>query len=273
MDKRNNFTARNKVRVAGNHGLKERDWTNWNYYLGVEYKYSTLDKLDHSLFLAPSPEPDPVGRSGSAPGAGGDDTFSSNPNPFQTPSSVAKRTKQVWLFYCIFIPFYCISIYCIFIPSPTFLSYSFSFAPSPFSSCSLSFRPFFLSTRFLLKTSFSVISLKIVGGFLDFYELGKYGELCRKRMKRRGQFVSCSFFQCSPNLKKLILENLKVLNFYAYERMIKSLLVFLQSVLRYPFVFVLICTEKNGSGSRSWTFLWDFYAKTWWTLQRYGNFW
>jgi len=64
-------------------------------------------------------------------------------------------------------------------------------------------------------------------------------------MKRRRQFVSCSFFQCSPNLKKLILENLKVLNFYAYERMIKSLLVFLQSVLRYPFVFVLICTEKK----------------------------
>jgi len=103
----------------------------------------------------------------------------------------------------------------------------------------------FLSTRFLLKTCFSVISLKVVGGFLDFYELGKYGELCRKRMKRRRQFVSCSFFQCSPNLKKLILENLKVLNFYAYERMIKSLLVFLQSVLRYPFVFVLICTKKK----------------------------
>ena len=67
----------------------------WRYILyipGVEYKYSTLDKLDHALFLA-SPEPDLDGGGGG--GGGIDDTNSSNPNPFQTPSSVAKRTKQV----------------------------------------------------------------------------------------------------------------------------------------------------------------------------------
>ena len=111
MDKWNNFTAKKQGSSCRKSWFEEKRlnklcavvylshlfWLNLNrnYYLGVEYKYSTLDKLDHSLFLSPSPEPDHVGGSGSAPGAGGDDTFSSNPNPFQTPSSVAKRTKQV----------------------------------------------------------------------------------------------------------------------------------------------------------------------------------